>query len=182
MERPFALPVLQLDDWMEAFEKQEEEAKAAAMAAADDGWTVVTRKPVSPLFLLRVRPKGTATDRCQGCWLMLISTVRFRQHQHAGEEENNRSCQLNSSGRHLTGCCRGACGEEACECFSRCMRCCLLEMPQNRPCSATNKRGHKAGQAAGKLLQASETGQAESRCFICPSAHSLRISHLVCPS
>ena len=48
---------------MEAFEKQEQEARAAATAAADDGWTVVTRKPVSLLFLVRLRPTGTATDR-----------------------------------------------------------------------------------------------------------------------
>lgn len=37
---------LQLDDWMEAFEKQEEEAKSAAAKDAEEGWTVVNRKPV----------------------------------------------------------------------------------------------------------------------------------------
>ena len=35
---------MQLDQWMEAFEQSERSAKAGV--ANDDGWTVVTRKPV----------------------------------------------------------------------------------------------------------------------------------------
>ena len=38
---------MQLDAWMAEFEGKEAAAKSAAAANADDGWTVVTRKPVS---------------------------------------------------------------------------------------------------------------------------------------
>jgi hypothetical protein len=38
---------VQLDDWMTEFEGREAASKAAAAATTDDGWTVVTRKPVS---------------------------------------------------------------------------------------------------------------------------------------
>lgn len=57
-----ATGVLQLDEWMEDFDKKEEEAKQTAVANADDGWTVVTRKPVRclcchtcPISLLHLR-------------------------------------------------------------------------------------------------------------------------------
>lgn len=38
--------ILQLDEWMEAFEEEEEAARKAASISNDDGWTVVTRRPV----------------------------------------------------------------------------------------------------------------------------------------
>lgn len=40
-------PLMQLDQWIETFEEQEKASTAAAAAGGDDGWTVVTRKPVS---------------------------------------------------------------------------------------------------------------------------------------
>lgn len=39
--------MLQLDEWTESFEEREKASAAAAAAGEDDGWTVVTRKPVS---------------------------------------------------------------------------------------------------------------------------------------
>jgi len=53
---------VQLDDWMAEFEGKEATSKAAAAASINDGWTVVSRKPVSLLNSQARSPKPSDTS------------------------------------------------------------------------------------------------------------------------